>query len=108
FELSTLQRYLDISLALLREQGRSLYAGRNAEIDAGADVRDSILWDDVSIEGGATVRRAILGDRVRIRQGEVIENCVVVRNELIAGKKKPSKALSGVTKGENFVVSLSQ
>lgn len=108
FELSTLQRYLDISLALLHEQGRPLYAGRNAAIDSAADVRDSILWDDVSVEAGATVRRAILGDRVRIRQGEVIENCVVVRQEVITGKEKPKKALAGVTRGENFVVSLSQ
>jgi NDP-sugar pyrophosphorylase family protein len=108
FELSTLQRYLDISLALLREEGRPLYGGRNAAIDSGADVRDSILWDDVSVEGGATVRRAVLGDRVRIRQGEVIENCVVVRNEIVTGKKRPAKALTGETRGENFVVSLSQ
>ena len=108
FELSTLQRYLDISLALLREQGRDLYTGRNPAIDSHADVRDSVLWDDVRIERGAVVRRAILGDRVRIRKGELIENSVVVRNEVVAAKNKPSKALSGETKGENFVVSLSQ
>jgi len=108
FELSTLQRYLDISLALLREQGSSVYAGRNAVINSSANVRDSILWDDVSIEAGATVRRAILGDRVRIGEGEVMENCVVVRKEIIAGKQKPAKALTGETRGENFVVSLSQ
>ena len=108
FELSTLQRYLDISLALLREQGRDLYTGRNPAIESHADVRDSVLWDAVRIERGAVVRRAILGDRVRIREGELIENSVVVRNEVVAGKNKPSKALSGETRGENFVVSLSQ
>ena len=108
FELSTLQRYLDISLALLREQGRDLYTGRNPAIDSHADVRESVFWDDVRIERGAVVRRAILGDRVRIREGELIENSVVVRNEVVAGKNKPSKALSGETRGENFVVSLSQ
>ena len=108
FELSTLQRYLDISLALLRQQGRALYTGRHASIDPQADVRDSILWDDVSIERGAAVRRAILGDRVRIPAGEIVENCVVVRNDIIAGKPKPSKALTGETRGENFVVPLSQ
>jgi len=108
FELSTLQRYLDISLALMRGLGRAVYSGRNAAIDSGADVRDSVLWDDVTVERGATVRRAILGDRVHIREGEVIENSVVVRNEIIAGKKRPSKALNGKTRGENFVVSLSQ
>ena len=51
---------------------------------------------------------AFLGDRVRIRPGEVIENCVVVRNEIVAGKKRPARALTGETRGENFVVSLSQ
>ncbi|MFN2577260.1 MAG: sugar phosphate nucleotidyltransferase [Pyrinomonadaceae bacterium] len=108
FELSTLQRYLDISLALLRVQDRAIYAGRNAVIDSHADVRDSILWDDVTIDGGARVRRAILGDGVHIRNGELIANSVVVRNEIISGRQRPSKALPGETKGENFVVSLSQ
>ncbi len=61
------------------------YTGRNPAIDSHADVRDSVLWDDVRIERGAVVRRAILGNRVRIREGELIENSVVVRNEVVAG-----------------------
>src|SRR5260370_17837928 len=43
YELSTLQRYLDISLALLREQGRDTYTGRNASIEATAQVHHSIF-----------------------------------------------------------------
>ena len=108
YELSTLPRYLQISLALLRDQHRDLYAGVNPQIDANADVSQSVLWDDVVIEAGAKVRRAIIGDRVHIRQGEVIEDAVVVRADLVAGKKVPAKAFKGEVIGDNFVVSLSR
>lgn len=108
YELSTMQRYLDISLALLRSQGRDVYAGLDSSIDAQANVRESILWDHVTIEPGATVRRSVLGDGVRIRTGESVEDAVIVRAEIVAGKKIPAKALKGEVKGDNFVVRLSQ
>ena len=108
YELSTLPRYLQISLALLRDQHRDFYAGVNPQIDANADVSQSVLWDDVVIHAGATVRRALIGDRVHIRQGEVIEDAVVVRADLVDGKKVPAKAFKGEVIGDNFVVSLSQ
>jgi len=108
YELSTLPRYLQISLALLRDQHRDFYAGVNPQIDANADVSQSVLWNDVVIEAGAKVRRAIIGDRVHISQGEVIEEAVVVRADLVAGKKVPAKALKGEVVGDNFVVPLSQ
>ncbi len=108
FELSTLQRYLDISLALLNQRGQSLYTGRDASIDREANVRESILWDDVSVETGARVRRAILGDGVRVRAGEEVEDAVVVRAELVDSVTPPTKAPKGYVKGENFVVPLSQ
>lgn len=108
FELSTLQRYLDISLALLNQRGLDVYAGRNPSIDPQASVCESILWDDVAVESGARVRRAILGDGVCVRAGEVVENAAVVRAELVAGVTPPAKAPKGLAKGENFVVPLSQ
>ena len=108
FELSTLQRYLHISLALLTEKGLSLYPGRDASIDSEADVRDSVLWDDVTIERGARVRRAILGDGVCVRAGEEVTDAAVVRAELIAGVTPPAKAPKGFVKGDSFVVPLSQ
>ena len=108
YELSTLPRYLQISLALLRDQHRDFYTGVNPQIDANADVSQSVLWNDVVIDAGAKVRRAIIGDRVHIRHGEVIEEAVVVRADLVAGKKVPAKALKGEVVGDNFVVSLSQ
>jgi NDP-sugar pyrophosphorylase family protein len=108
YELSTLNRYLDISLALLKRRGMDLYSGRNPSIDQGADVHDAVLWDDVKIEKGAQVRRAVLGDGVRILSGERIEDAVVVRAELVSGTKPPAKALKGHVDGDNFVVPLSQ
>jgi NDP-sugar pyrophosphorylase family protein len=108
FELSTLQRYLDISLALLNQRGLSLYTGRAVSIDREADVRESILWDDAIVERAARVRRAILGDGVRIRAGEELEDAVVVRAALVAGVTPPAKAPKGCIKGDNFVVPLSQ
>jgi len=108
YELSTMQRYLDISLALLRQSGSDVYAGQNSSIDSKANVRESILWDGVRVEPGASVRRSVLGDGVRIRAGESIEDAVIVRTEVIAGKKVPAKALKGEVQGDSFVVRLSQ
>jgi NDP-sugar pyrophosphorylase family protein len=108
YELSTLERYLDISLALLHRQGSEVYSGSNSLIDPNAEVHDTVLWDHVIVEGGAYLRRAVLGDGVRIRSGETIEDAVVVRAELVSGKTAPAKALKGHVRGDNFVVSLSQ
>src|SRR4051812_47796638 len=74
YELSTIQRYLDISLAMLKDSGRDVEIGLNCQVSAGAELRESLLWDDVVIEEKARVRRAILGDGVRVGPGEVVEN----------------------------------
>lgn len=108
YELSTLERYLDISLALLRQQGTDVYRGTNSSIDRNADVHDAVCWDEVTVESGAHIRRAVLGDGVRIGAGERIENAVVVRAELVSGRTPPAKALKGHLQGHNFVVPLSQ
>lgn len=108
YELSTPQRYLDISLAMLAERGQHLTVGSACVISERADVSQSVLWDGVVIEPDARIRRAVLGDGVQIIAGEVIEDAVVVRNSLVHGKSSPPKALKGVVRGDNFVVSLSQ
>ena len=107
-ELSTLQRYLDISLALLQAQRRNVYAGEATSIDEAAEVRDAVLWDDVVIEAGAKVSRAVVGDGVRVRSNEQFADAVVVREELVAGEARPAKALPGHTKDDKFVVPLSR
>ena len=108
YELSTLQRYLDISRALLAERDQLFYAGANCVISGSADLTEAILWNNVVIERDAVVKRAILGDGVHLRGGEVVEDAVVVKASLVEGKVAPSKALKGETQGDNFVVSLTQ
>ena len=103
-ELSTLKRYLDISVELLKESGKSYVAGANASISG--TVTDSVLWDNVKVGEGARVNRAVLADDVKISAGEVIENAVVVPRSLVEGKNPPEKAQSGKVQGENFVVPL--
>lgn len=108
FELSTLQRYLDISLSLLRNEGVNTYCGLDSIINSEAEVSDSILWDRVNVERGARVHRSIIGDGVHVRSRECFESVVVVRSDLVAGLSAPAKALPGSIIGENFVVPLSQ
>lgn len=108
YELSTIPRYLEINLALLAAQNRDVLAGENCRVSAGADVCQSILWDDVTIEEGARISRSILADGVRIKAGEQIENAAVVRAELVRGEDPPPKALRGDFQGDNFVVPLPQ
>ena len=103
-ELSTLKRYLDISVELLKESGETYFAGPNANISG--RVTDSILWDNVQVADRAHVNRAVLADNVKVSAGEVIENAVVVPRSLVEGKKRPEKAQPGNFQGENFVVPL--
>ncbi|HEU4509929.1 MAG TPA: NDP-sugar synthase [Pyrinomonadaceae bacterium] len=105
-ELSTLPRYLDISVELLHEQGMRYVAGANTTIAGTAAVNDSILWDSVEVSAGAKVNRAILADNVKIPSGETVENAVVVPANLVQGKVPPDKALPGHLRGENFIVPL--
>jgi NDP-sugar pyrophosphorylase family protein len=108
YELSTLPRYLDISLALLKAQGRDTDMGDNCVVDDAAGVRESVFWNYVTVEKGAQVRHAVLGDGVRVSTGQSLENSVVVRADLVAGKTPPAKAMKGRVEGDNFVVPLSQ
>ena len=105
-ELSTLKRYLDISVELLREEGKSLVTGANTLISQSATVTDAVLWDDVEVGAGARIDRAILADGVKIHAGETIGNAVVVRRQLVEGKTPPTKSQAGHFQGENFIVPL--
>jgi NDP-sugar pyrophosphorylase family protein len=107
-ELSTLQRYLDISLEMLRETGTTVSLGDDTQISETATVVDAVLWDHVSVSGNAKVRRSILADNVNVGDDEVIEDAVVVPWSLIEGKTPPAKAMRGRVQGENFVVPLSE
>jgi NDP-sugar pyrophosphorylase family protein len=108
YELSTIQRYLDISLQLMLPTGADVSMGAGCNISKSAEVNGAILWDNVIVEDGARVSRAILADNVRLPAGAVITNAAVVRASLVAGKDPPAKALRGEVRGDNFVVSLAE
>ena len=105
FELSTIPRYLDISLAMMN--GRSTHFGDNCSIAKSATVRDSILWDNVTIGEGADLYRTIIADGVSIGANESFENAAIVRAEMVRNCDEiPEKALYGYIQGENYIVPL--
>lgn len=105
-ELSTLRRYLDISLNLMAQKEENVTVGSDCRISKDADISDSVLWDNVDVAEGARVKRAVLADNVKIAAGETIEDAAVVCASLVRGKTPPEKALKGEFQGDNFVVPL--
>ncbi len=108
YELSTIPRYLEVSLRLLSSQGRNFDMGEDCQVQSGASVREAILWDRVSVGEAASVHHSILADDVHISNGEVIEDSAVVLASLVRGMEPPAKALKGEFKGDNFVVPLTR
>ena len=108
YELSTIERYLEISLQLLSQTGAHISAGSDCQISASAEVHEAILWDNVVVKDGARVMCAILADNVCIPAGTIIENAAVVCASLVKGKEPPAKALRGEFRGDNFVVPLAE
>jgi NDP-sugar pyrophosphorylase family protein len=106
YELSTIPRYLEISLHLMRERQQSVYVGPGSLISPSAEVENSILWENVVVGDGARIDRCVLADGVNIPPGEIISNAAVVRADVVAGIAPPAKALKGEFKGANFVVPL--
>ena len=109
FELSTIPRYLDISLAMLNGASEKVIKGANVKIASSARVQDSVIWDGVSIENEAKISNAIIADGVRIGAGKVYENVAIVRAGMLAHCAEiPDKAMKGFFDGENYVVPLNQ
>jgi len=99
-EMSTLERYLGESLAVMEARGIDVVSGAGTVVEDGASVDRSVLWNAVRIERGAVVRDAVIGDGVRIAKGEVVERSVVVRADLVREIER------GTVRGDNLVVPL--
>src|SRR5262245_34099253 len=104
YELSTLERYLAISLDYLRRDGRDLLMDSGSYIDPAARVERSILWKSVRIERGAIVSECVIGDGVIIPSGAELNRAAVVRAGPEALRERPEKSLPGELFGENLVV----
>jgi NDP-sugar pyrophosphorylase family protein len=103
YELSTVRRYLETSVALMRGEGRDVEVGAGSRIEEGAGIVESVLWENVRVAAGARVRRSVLGAGVVVESGEVFDNVAVVRAELVRGVEPPPKGLRGEVRGSNFV-----
>ncbi|MGB7210235.1 MAG: NDP-sugar synthase [Pyrinomonadaceae bacterium] len=105
FELSTIPRYLDISLAMMKDS--DVFAGANCHVSRGASIRDSVMWDNVSVGDDVNLYRTIIADDVTIEPGEHFENAAIVRAEMVRSCEEiPEKALKGYIQGENYIVPL--
>lgn len=105
FELSTIPRYLDISLAMMGTG--DVHFGRNCVLAGAASLKDSVIWDDVTIGDGATLYRTIIADGVTIEPDEHFENAAIVRADMVRNCAEiPEKALKGYIKGDNYIVPL--
>ena len=100
YEMSTLDRYLEASVLLMRKKGMTVIEGDNCEIAQDAEVHNSVLWDGVKIGSNARIRESVLGDRVSVPAGAVIERAVVVRRDIVRDLER------GVVVGENLIVPL--
>jgi len=103
YELSTVRRYLETSLALMKGEGRDVEMGPGTAIEPHASVAESVLWENVRVASGARVRRCVLGAGVTVGPSEVLENVAVVRAELARGVEPPPKGLKGEFRSTNFV-----
>ncbi len=105
YELSTIPRYLDISLAMM--DGVDVIEGANCSLSPGASIRDSVIWDNVTIASDVSLYRTIIADGVTLGPGEHFENAAIVRAEMVRSCDEiPEKALKGYIQGENYIVPL--
>ena len=105
FELSTIPRYLDISLAMMN--GSDVFYGKDFHSPQSSSIRDSVLWDGVTIGEDVNLYRTIVADGVKIESGEHFENAAIVRAEMVRNCEEiPEKALKGYIQGENYIVPL--
>ena len=104
-ELSTIPRYLDISLAMMKSG--DVHFGRNCVMQGAVSLKDSVIWDNVTIGDGATLYRTIIADGVIIAPGEHFENAAIVSADMVRNCKEiPDKALRGYVQGDNYIVPL--
>lgn len=109
FELSTIPRYLDITLQMLNGNPNRNVIGKSFTKAVSAGIEDSIIWDNVTIEKDVKITRSVIGDDVLIKAGEHYRNVAIVRAEMLTHCEEiPKKALKGEIIGDNYVVSLNQ
>jgi len=103
-ELSTIERYLTISLEFLRREGRDTIMDEGCEVESGATIERSILWRRARVCGGARLTECIVGDDVIIPSGAEFRRAAIVRVDAVSLNDRPEKALPAEIVGDNLVV----
>jgi NDP-sugar pyrophosphorylase family protein len=103
-ELSTIERYLTISLEFLRREGRDTIMDEGCEIESGATVEKSVLWKRARVERGARLTECVVGDDVIITSGVEFSRAAIVRADSLSLNERPEKALPAEIIGDNLVV----
>jgi NDP-sugar pyrophosphorylase family protein len=105
FELSTIPRYLDISLRMMKRT--DTFVGGGCNIAKSAVIKDSVLWDNISVGDDVSLYRTIVADGVTISSGEHFENAAIVRAEMVRNCDEiPEKAQRGYIQDDNYIVPL--
>ncbi|MEZ5418396.1 MAG: NDP-sugar synthase [Vicinamibacterales bacterium] len=99
-DIGTPAEYVRTVHAVAAAEGRGLDRGAGVEMDATADVRDTILWDDVRIAAGAHVRGCVLADGVRIPAGARLVQAAVIR------RAQAPAGLAGHAEGDLWITPL--
>ncbi|HEU0175423.1 MAG TPA: sugar phosphate nucleotidyltransferase [Blastocatellia bacterium] len=103
-ELSTIERYLTISLEFLRREGRDIIMDEGRQIESGATVERSVLWKRVRVERGARLTECVVGDDVIIPSSAEFRRAAIVRADRVSLNERPEKALPAEIIGDNLVV----
>jgi NDP-sugar pyrophosphorylase family protein len=103
-ELSTIERYLTISLEFLRREGRDTIMDEGCEVESGATVEQSVLWRRARVCGGARLSECVVGDDVIIPSAAEFRRSAIVRVDAASLNDRPEKALPAEIVGDNLVV----
>jgi NDP-sugar pyrophosphorylase family protein len=82
WDIGTVADYINTSSALSKTEtagARSALPHRTVHVDPSADVRGSILWDDISIGQDATVVDCIVNDRVSVPAGTAYQRSILIQ-----------------------------
>jgi len=104
YELSTVERYLSVSLEFLKRDGRDSICGEGTEIDPTASIAKSVLWRGVKVGPHAKLTECIVGDNVTIPARMELSRAAIVRAGNHVLSERPAKAHPGTIIGDNLVV----
>jgi NDP-sugar pyrophosphorylase family protein len=103
-EMSTIERYLTISLEFLEREGRNVVMDEGCVIESDAKVERSVLWKRSRVGRGAKLTECVVGDDVRIPAGSEFKRAAIVRADAVSLSERPEKALPAEVFDDNLVV----